>query len=253
MLHKSTSYNLSNTQFHHNLNIQVISLKRAVDRRISVQNKMKGLNLSWSFLDAVDGKKIQWPPSEYIPWKVKLLLGFELTKSEVACFLSHKLAWGECLKLNRTTLVLEDDFLLDEKFFLALECLLKNFDDWEIARLQGISNVSHIDLQEFCEYRIVKNLGDPLGSTAYLIKPSGAHKLLSSSKKIYEPVDHFLEHTKKHQSKIVACIPYPIKSDCFPTTIDDRKARKPIRGPKKMIRSICRCLDRIINNESAWF
>ncbi len=230
----------------------VISLKRSILRRKQVQAALENIRLEWSFLDAVDGSKFIGYPAAYQPKKVNRLQGYALTPSEVACFLSHKKAWTQCIQKNQITLVLEDDFQLENHFEKVIETLITDMTDWFFVRLQGINGRGHSVVAECDGFKLVKNQGDPVGAMAYLIKPSAAKNLLECSKDIYEPVDHYLEHQKKNGLIFLAIKPYPVDTTGVSSTILDRIERKPIRGLRKTIRSVNRLIDRCISRDP-WF
>lgn len=234
------------------IKILVISLNDAYSRRDRATQSLNETNLTWEFLNAIDGRKLSEPPPEYNPKKVARLLGFELTRGEIGCFLSHKKAWQHCIESNQVTLVLEDDFLLEPHFTEALNIAIYKYQDWDIFRLQALSETPYEPLAAFGRLTIVKNLKDPLASAGYIIKPSGAKKLLENSSQIFEPIDHFLEHAKFHKAKIVAIKPYAVDINQLPTTITDRPLRPSIRGWKKIKRSFYRALQRLSNKKS-WF
>jgi glycosyl transferase family 25 len=236
------------------INIQtiVISLLRSPQRREKAQSELSKTNLSWSFLDAVDGSQLQSPPPEYQSRKVKRLLGFDMTPNEIGCFLSHKKAWQACLKNNQPTLIFEDDFILLPHFEKTLQLLLTEFHDWQLIRLQALAKTQHDIIKTIGDVSIVKNHEDPLGATAYIIKPEAAKILIEHSKDIYEPLDHFLEHRKKHGVELLAVKPYPVDISKAPSTISDRSDRKSLKGLRKIIRSLSRVLDRIFSKDP-WF
>lgn len=236
-----------------NLQTIVISLLRSLKRREKARSELSKTSLNWSFLDAVDGSELQSVPSEYQSRKVKQLLGFDMTPNEIGCFLSHKKSWQTCLENDQITLILEDDFILLPHFEKTLELLLTEFQDWDLIRLQSLANSSHVIVKLMGDISIVKNLSDPIGATAYILKPSAAKILIENAKDIYEPLDHFLEHRKKHGVEILAVKPYPVDISNASSTISDRpEARKPIKGLRKIIRSAYRALDRIVTVEP-WF
>jgi len=175
------------------IQILIISLKESKDRQEKVKAEMAKTKLSWNFLEAINGEKLDFTVVPYYPKKVKKLLGYELTPKELGCYLSHMKAWSLCIENKMPTL-------------------------------------------------------NPLGATAYLINPKSAKNLLNHSSEIYEPLDHFLEHEKKHGLSIIAIKPYPI-TVADPTrstsTISDRPERLPIRGINKFFRSFYRFLDRL--------
>jgi glycosyl transferase family 25 len=236
-----------------NLQILVISLLRSPQRREKAQSELSKTNLKWSFLDAVDGSQLQSFPREYQSHKVKRMMGFDLTPNEIGCFLSHKNAWQACLKENQPTLIFEDDFILLPHFEKILELLLTEFHNWQLIRLQSLAQTQHDIVKTIGEISIVKNHEDPLGATAYIIKPAAAKILIEHAKDIYEPLDHFLEHEKKHGIEMLAVKPYPVDISKAQSTISDRpEDRKPIKGLRKILRSFNRALDRVYS-PSPWF
>lgn len=213
---------------------------------------MQKISLPWTFLDAVDGSALVVPPVEYKSNKVKRLQGYALTPNEIGCYLSHKEAWKRCLEKNAPTLILEDDFVLSSNFEKILNALLNEVTEWSFVRLQGLYEVDYKKVLEQSEFTLVKNQGDPVGATAYLLKPSVAVGLIKHSVDIYEPVDHFLEHYQKHGLEFLAIRPYPVDITRAKSTIADRSERAPVKGLQKRIRSLVRLVDRIFSKEP-WF
>jgi glycosyl transferase family 25 len=231
----------------------LISLKHSESRRAKAVQTLESLRfLDWHILEGIDGLHLQNTPPEYHESKVIRLLGFPLTPSEIGCFLSHRQAWVQCVEKNQPTLILEDDFLICQNFEQAISELNDQYQDWDIVRLQGLVDTPHKTLIAESTYQIVANHGDPLGATAYIIRPHVAKKLIQCSNEIYEPLDHYLEHYSKHKLKIVAIKPYPIKTNGTPSTIHDRPDRHPISGFQKKWRSLNRAFDRLFSSDS-WF
>jgi glycosyl transferase family 25 len=234
------------------IQILVISLKRSLDRRKQAEKEMQKISLPWAFLDAVDGSALVVPPVEYKSNKVKRLQGYALTLNEIGCYLSHKEAWKCCVEKNVPTLILEDDFVLSSNFEKILNALLNEVTEWSFLRLQGLYEVDFKNVFEQSELTLVKNQGDPVGATAYLLKPLVAARLIKHSVDIYEPVDHFLEHYQKHGLEFLALRPYPIDITRAKSTIADRPERAPVKGLQKRIRSLARLVDRVFSKEP-WF
>lgn len=234
------------------LQVFVISLKRSVERRKKVEEQLNQTHLQWKFLDAVDGYALPEMPPSYQRSKVKRLQGYELTPGEVGCFLSHINAWELCVLNNVTTLVLEDDFLVGKDLEAVIEDLLKISDQWNLVRLSGIYETRHETLKQRSGYELVRNLGEPCGTAAYMVRPTAAKILLKNAADIYEPVDHYLEHYLKHGLICLAAKPYPIGLAHTKSTIVDRPGRKPVKGLRKTLRSICRFMDRYTSS-SPWF
>jgi glycosyl transferase family 25 len=235
------------------IQILVISLEHSLERRKKVSEELSQTNLSWSFVDAVDGRKLSYPISEYSAKKVKRLLGFPLTPNEIGCFLSHKKAWESSVKKNLITLVFEDDFILLPHFEQVIHQLIINPQAWGLVRLQALNSCSDTVLIEYDEFALYKNHDDPLGATAYLVNPNAAAKLIRHSSSIYEPLDHYLEHHQKHGVPMLAIKPCPVDISQVESTIADRpNDRKPIKGIKKRMRSFNRQIDRWFS-KNPWF
>jgi len=234
------------------IQILVISLKRSLDRRKQAEKEMQKISLPWTFLDAVDGSALEVSPVEYKSNKVKRLQGYALTPNEIGCYLSHKAAWKRCLEKNVPALILEDDFVLSANFEKILNALLNEVTEWSFVRLQGLYEVDFKKVLEQSEFTLVKNQGDAVGATAYLLKPLVAARLIKHSVDIYEPVDHFLEHYQKHGLEFLAIRPYPIDITRAKSTIADRSERAPVKGLQKRIRSLARLVDRVFSKEP-WF
>jgi glycosyl transferase, family 25 len=230
----------------------VISLPGSDARQNKVREELDKTNLQWHFLEAVRGAALTTIPKEYKPAKVKNLLGFELTSNELGCFLSHKKAWQECVRKNIPTIIFEDDFYLSPHFERAIHFLMNKRNEWNAVRLQGLSTVPQESISGNGDLALVRNMGDAVGATAYLITPDAAKLLIDASCDIYEPLDHFLEHQQKHGLKFLAISPYPVDITGVETTITDRPERLPIHGWLKTKRSILRLLDRLFS-KNPWF
>jgi glycosyl transferase family 25 len=234
------------------IQLLVISLVGSDERQKKVKSELDKTNLSWRFLDAIRGSALTSPPIEYSAEKVKRLLGFELTSNELGCFLSHKKAWQECVDKNMITIIFEDDFYLLPHFKGVVQFLSNNLAIWDAVRLQGLNNVRQELIQDVGEFSLVRNLGDAVGATAYIVKPHVAKKLIAAANDIYEPLDHFLEHHQKHQLTILAINPYPVDITGVETTITDRPSRQSIKGLAKSRRSFFRAIDRWFS-KNPWF
>ena len=235
-----------------NIQILVISLERAQSRREKVTLELGKTGLHWQFLDAVDGAQLNMPISGYLDKKVRRLLGFPLTHSELGCFLSHRAAWEHCVRTNQITLVFEDDFVLSPDFEKELSLLLDYASDWQLVRLQGLVEVDFTIIRPINGHQLVHNHHDPLGATAYILNPDAATALIKHAQCIFEPLDHYLEHEKVHGVGMLAMKPYPVWINGLTSTISDRPQRLPISGHRKRIRSFWRWLDRL-TNPHPWF
>ncbi len=234
------------------IQVRVISLARSIERRERVKRELNKFFLEWHFLDAVDGFKLKVLPKSYNPAKVRRLQGHDLTLGEIGCYLSHLLAWEQCIQENKPMLVFEDDFVLGPKTEAIIRNLMACRNLWGVVRLSGIHETSDSIVKQDVLYKLTMNHGDPCGTACYLIQPEAAHTLVKHSEEIYEAVDHFMEHFSKHGIRIYAAKPYPVSLSHSKSTIVDRGDKRAVRGAKKVLRSIFRAWDRS-TSQNPWF
>lgn len=237
------------------LQILVISLQHSAARQAKVLSEMAKTGLVWSFMEAVDGSKLDLNSVSYDAKKVRRMQGYTLTSREIGCYLSHMKCWQACIDRGLPTLIFEDDFMLEPHFEAVLSTLVNDYRDWQIVRLQALEDKVDVSVADFGAYRLVRIEGDPLGATAYLINPSSARKLIEESRELYEPLDHFIEHQDKHGLQMLAVKPYPVTVvdvTRATSTINDRPNRSPVRGWRKVRRSVFRAIDRLFARHP-WF
>ena len=236
------------------LKLLVINLKDDDSRRELAKKELEKFPVNYSFVEAINGRDQNLSVAVYPEKKVKRLTGYSLTRNELGCFMSHQKCWNIAVESNLPCLILEDDFKLSDSFHEAIVFAFQNFDKWELLRLQALTSVEKEKVHASGEkFSIVSNIGDPLGATAYLVKPDSAIKLIKKSKQIYEPLDHYLEHFSRHNIEFKALLPYPVTNSGIETTIPDRPYNeRRLRGIRKFKRSIFRFLDRKLSNDP-WF
>ena len=159
----------------------VISLQRRTDRK---KEFYKNNLTNYQFIKAIDYKRL----NNFIvdenfrdPFKNRPVL-----KSEVACFLSHKKAWEECLKLNEPVIILEDDVVINDKW--DEEYYKDLIDKYNFIYLQKNENEPNrvISIDDRLEIPFY-----PYNLTGYIIKPSTAKVLLDNIDKII-PADEYV-------------------------------------------------------------
>lgn len=233
------------------MKIYVISLKDSVGRRADASVQLDKLNFDWEFIDAVDGRKFTDHPPEFNFRRARRLLGYDMTSSEVACFLSHRSIWKILLDNKSPGIIFEDDFVLKPHFNSVFNELEGMIQDYGFIRLQALSD--NLDKKIIDHSRGVYQLAsDPLGATAYALNSPIAEKLFNFSTVIPEPLDHFIANERRHKIKQYSVIPYPVDIKNDTTTITSREGRKPIRGIPKLVRSLWRLLDRTFSRDP-WF
>ena len=155
--------------------------------------------------------------------------GYEMTASEIGCFLSHRQCWEECVAEDKATLVLESDVapLEQAEFVDLLESLMAAKGSFDVVRLHGVFIKNEMCSRRLAaltkNYDLAQTLGDPMGSAGYLITPDAAARLLNASERFCVPLDVFLGSTWLHKRRVRTVKPYPLFAYEFPSVIGDRK------------------------------
>lgn len=207
------------------LDVVVISLTRATDRRAAVAQELGQHAIDFRFFDAIDGATLAATPPEYDRKQRMMRYGLDLTAGELGCFLSHRGVWRECATSGRQTLVLEDDFRIVGDLQRALKEISSITEPWDFLRLCGdrVTRRIAVPIRSFGPSCIAEELSDSMLTTAYLINPAGARNLIHASERFYVPVDNFMEMRYAHGLKSLAVLPYPIAHAAGPSTIGDRR------------------------------
>lgn len=123
------------------MNIIVISLERAKERRERIQAQLSALNIDAMIMDAVDGQNLSnIEKNKRITLEGGYRNGEFFKPGEIACTMSHIKALQIAQKENWPYLiVLEDDVVLAEDFEKRIKILFQIIPpDWEHIYLSGI-------------------------------------------------------------------------------------------------------------------
>lgn len=132
------------------LPIYVVSLKRDMERRIVIQQKMDQLNIPFEFIDAVVGKSLPEDALNNIRQKksgILLKRQYDATPGEIGCSLSHLHIYQMIQKDNNDWVcILEDDVILDERFsqfYLDFHNHQKHLNPNNLYLLGGQNGLEH--------------------------------------------------------------------------------------------------------------
>lgn len=162
------------------MDILVISLPSAEERRNFQQEQLSKLGLDFKFLDATSTQDINETTyvQHYQDWQRPL------KQTEVACYYSHRHAWDSIIQSDRPALILEDDALLSK----CVPSLLKDLYDRKDVNLINLENrgrkkfVSRSSESITCNSKLLKLYQDRTGAAGYILWPSGAKKLIQCEK-----------------------------------------------------------------------
>ena len=103
-----------------NLDIYVISLPDAHDRRERVQREFSSLGLHFQFFNGVDANSLReqlLSNADVELWERNM--GAKLTMGHLGCYMAHVDLWKKVSSLNKPVLICEDDVVFSKNFLEA--------------------------------------------------------------------------------------------------------------------------------------
>jgi glycosyl transferase family 25 len=192
------------------MNIIVISLERAKERREKIKTQLSALNLEAVIMDAIDGQSLA-------PFQKNKIIknpttgfrnGEKFLDGELGCLMSHikaiKLAkeknWDEVL-------ILEDDVILSEDFSKGIKFLFRIIPgDWEHIYLGG-----HIYFMAPPVFQpaILPSYFKISGAYSYFLRKCAYDKVLSEFSEMELPADDIFEKMILREQKLKSYIFFP--------------------------------------------
>jgi glycosyl transferase family 25 len=186
------------------MKIFIISLLNEKKRQNYIQSQFEKKGVPIEFVFGIDGRKLNLEEinTVYDAEKAKKHYG-ELSRGEIGCALSHRLAYECMIKRNiERAIILEDDIRIKEDFFVIFGLLeklpIKNYiikmdkvyanqtvDD--NSRFARFTPWHRIKLNE--KYSIKQPLNDPTLTWGYYIDIKAAYTLYNLLPKIFAPSD----------------------------------------------------------------
>lgn len=174
--------------------IWVLNLPRSTERRARISAHLEELGLGFEFVEAIDGRAMS--PEECARAvdapKLQRLLGRQLVPAEVATSLSHARLYRRQVDEGlESVIILEDDAVLDDGFFEVFDHWHQMPPDWEIVSFYfGIDTRTSFWGKRRVGGRLCVKYGSvAFGAVAYMLRLSGARKLLAHSEPVQAPAD----------------------------------------------------------------
>lgn len=185
------------------MKVLVISLRRSVDRRRSVEEHLQQAGVEFEFFDAVDGRAIDHEASQAqgARWK--------LTPGEVGCYLSHVDVWKRIVSEGLpSALVLEDDALLAPDAWPLIKQCAAWGADWDLIRLSAIEKQVGWRVASLGRgHHLVLPTKSPSGSAGYVVSLAGARRLLAALSVPATPIDTALDEYWAYGLNIPMVVP----------------------------------------------
>jgi len=197
----------------------VIHLDRATSRRPQVDRLIESLPVPTEAIPAVDGRTMTDADiaGVYRPGLHRPRYPFALSRTEVACFLSHRRAWQQILERDLdAALVAEDD----------ANVAAPDFADVLTAAVEGLQpdefvRFPHRERHEpgpLVRSRGAARLFEPrlpaLGMVLQLVGREAARRLLEASLVFDRPVDSFVQMQWLHGARVLTARPIVVREIC---------------------------------------
>ena len=197
----------------------VIHLDRATGRKPQVDRLRAALPTPTDVLAAVDGRALSDSSIAAVlrPGLHRPRYPFTLSRTEVACFLSHRRAWQAILDQDLdAALVVEDDATIDaEAFTDVFTAAVDGLSAHELVRFP------HRERHEpgpLVRARGAARLFEPrlpaLGMVLQLVGREAARRLLEASRVFDRPVDSFVQMQWLHGARILTARPIVVREIC---------------------------------------
>ena len=178
-----------------------INLVRMNQRRQFMESQLKLAGLDdiikrWNGIDAVTDLNVA--ETSYIPghWKSPKWM---LSKSEIACFESHRAIWNNLIESSTGPfVVLEDDTVLSKYFCEIVNIIVNANIDFDVIKIDGVCKDRRfsdpVKIGVSCDTVIeTRHIVQTIWSSGgYIVSRQGAYKLLQWSNSYSDSVDDFL-------------------------------------------------------------
>ncbi len=197
----------------------VIHLERAQGRRLQAQRLRAALPLAAAVLPAVDGLKLTAADIGRVvqPRLHRPHYPFALTRTEVACFLSHRRAWQAIVDQGLDAgLVVEDDAEPSASDFAAvLEAASVGLRQDEFIRFPHRERHEPGPVVRTRDgVRLLEPRLPALGMVAQLVGREAARLLLDASWSFDRPVDSFVQMQWLHGARVLTARPIVVREIC---------------------------------------
>lgn len=216
--------------------IFLINLARSKDRLACCRAEFNKAGLGFERIEAVEGadltqeqieKYYHWSKSDYYK---------ELSRGEIACYLSHRKVWQKILDEQLDfAVIFEDDIGVSSQTPDAIHLISGIKEEWDYIKLaefpvkRDIAHEYKLKQNEI-EFDLVTYQKVPNRTCAQVVSKSGAAKLLKHSEQIRRPIDIDLQYWWEKELKLFGLKPYPIRVNIGQkSTIDQTSSRKGVK------------------------
>ena len=232
-----------------NCPVFVVNLERSKYRRTFILNYLSSRGINAEIITAVEGIKLDLEELEkkgiYSDTASHDAFSRSLTLPEIGASLSHAQIYKKILDEDiEMAVVLEDDIMFRDGAEIVLKTVINEVpDDWDIIQLYYTCK----DYEKIGDHvaRFLSKKCIPVGAPGYMIRKSGAEKLLKELYPIRYPADSIIGRSPRWGTKVYGSVPQlVILNNLFPTEIHLQKSiSEKIRyNTKQIILRVLACI-----------
>lgn len=227
------------------LEVVVVSLASAGERRARVERMMAEAPLRWRFFDA----RTRPPSLPYDADRALIEKGRPLSPAELGCFASHYELLREFAEGGgpEYLLVLEDDVHVDPNFWFESLPELMRRGGIELLRLYARFLFRSRHVARISDRHSVVRFTRPVfGTQAYVVSREGARRLTTPIRQVVRPCDDEFDRFWKNGVPLYALFPFLVLELEGESTIHGRGPREFRLSPRQL------ALRRIVRRAAKW-
>jgi glycosyl transferase, family 25 len=193
----------------------ILHLERASSRAATVQSLRTSLPIESEVLAAVDGALLsqQEVDQAYARRRFRPTYPFQLTRTEVGVFLSHRAAWRRIVDdALDFAFIFEDDAEIDSAAFAALlEFVTLERPAWDYVLLPAQPIRNGTAVASHGELALLRPDAPPLRAIAQIVSVTAAKRLLDRTLPFDRPIDTLMQMTWVTGQPVLVASPSPIR------------------------------------------
>ena len=175
----------------------IIHLERSVNRDENLARMVSGCPVPAQVQAATDGRRLSNAEINevYVRRLHRPVYPFELRRTEIGIFLSHRACWKRLLdEGGDAALIMEDDIGLNDNFLTGFGLAMQHigalqFIQFPVRKVRTSVIASPIAEEVSGSVRILEPYVVPLGACAQLVSSAAAERLLRVTEKFDRPID----------------------------------------------------------------
>ena len=190
-----------------NMKIFIINMIRSTERRRRMEQQLNKQNLSFEFIEAVDGHAM----SEVEKKQHSRKTNYAFLPGEIGCALSHQKIYSKMIDENiNKALILEDDVILPDNLNEILKSLNVNNKKPMVVLLSRVNKYIKKPTTHLIDEYAIHKTQQATTAHSYIVNKKAASTLLKNLYPIWMTADKWSLFEDMSLIKVFSIIPHPI-------------------------------------------